>query len=125
LIVVADKLSVSLREEAAKQIDILLLNPELGHDWYSGGGDCSRIQREVSIRWNIELNAIYARWALGAIVAEDYEQEGSPHTDEGVRLLDNYAHNRDRYIRNMARKLQERMIEVSPGMLHSRKVGSI
>ncbi|MEF3313772.1 hypothetical protein PV433_33345 [Paenibacillus sp. GYB004] len=53
------------------------------------------MQKEVSIRWNIEMTGAYALCILG-------ERKGGA-------LLESYLHDRRLYARNMARVLLERL----------------
>jgi len=94
VIEVADRLLPAEQLKAVRAIEELLNLPQLGDDWVSGGG-MADVQKEVSIRWNIEMTGAYALCILG-------ERKGGA-------LLESYLHDRRLYARHMARVLLERL----------------
>lgn len=93
---VADRLDAPSRRSAAGRIEELLRLPRLGDDWVSGGGTAD-VQRDVSIRWNLELNGAYALCVLGET--------------KGRARLEAYRRDPRIFVRNMADALLERLAD--------------
>ncbi|MDF2720806.1 MAG: hypothetical protein K0Q59_481 [Paenibacillus sp.] len=94
VIEVADLMIPSQKLEAIRAIEAVLRLPQLGDDWVSGGG-MADVQKEVSIRWNIDMTGAFALCLLGE--------------RQGFALLESYLHDRRMFARNMARVLLERL----------------
>ncbi|MDF2713906.1 MAG: hypothetical protein K0R28_831 [Paenibacillus sp.] len=94
VIEVADLLGPTQQHKAVRVIGELLRLPLLGDDWVSGGG-MADVQKEVSIRWNIEMTGAFALCILGE--------------RKGLERLENYLHDRRIFVRNMAHVLLERL----------------
>lgn len=93
VIEVSDRLTPAQNGRATRAIERLLLLPELGDDWASGG--LTDVQQEVSIRWNIEMTGAYALCVLGE--------------PKGLAVLKQYQQDRRIFARNMAKVLLTRL----------------
>lgn len=93
VIEVADRLDLALKRKAVLAIGQWLRQPQLGDDWVSGG--IPDLQKDVSIRWNIEMTGAYALCVLGG--------------QEGFATLEKYRLDRRVFARNMANVLLARL----------------